>query len=140
VLFIKLRNKLWPVTPDFHGRISVVFDGSTGTMPDTEPNQAAFGKPSARTGQAAFPQVRLMSLLAVAPRQLLDVALAPYRGKGTGERAMVTDILTRVKCTGLLFLLDAGLYAFASLWKLYREIGQSCLHGASTSRLLQYIE
>lgn len=124
VLFIKLRNKLWPVTPDFHGRISVAFDGSTGSMPDTEANRAAFGKPSARTGSAAFPQVRLMGLLAIAQRQLVDLAFAPYRGKGTGERALVTEILTRLTCKGLLFLLDAGLYSFDGLWQIARQDGE----------------
>jgi hypothetical protein len=124
VLFIKLRNRLWPVAADFHGRISVAFDGSTGSMPDTESNQAAFGKPSARQGQAAFPQVRLMGLLAVAQRQLLDIAYAPYRGKGTGERALVTEILTRLVCQGLLFLLDAGLYSFEGLWQIDQQDGE----------------
>lgn len=124
VLFIKLRNKLWPVRADFHGRTSVAFDGSTGTMPDTEPNQSAFGKPSARKGQAAFPQVRLMGLLAVAQRQLLDIAYAPYRGKGTGERALVAEILTRLVCPGLLFLLDAGLYSFEGLWQIDQQGGE----------------
>lgn len=124
VLFIKLRNKLWPVTADFHGRVSVAFDGSTGSMPDTEANRTAFGKPSARKGQAAFPQVRLMGLLAVAQRQLLDIAYAPYRGKGTGERALVAEILTRLVCKGLLFLLDAGLYAFEGLWQIAHQGGE----------------
>lgn len=124
VLFTKLRNKLWPVMADFHGRISVAFDGSTGTLPDTEPNRATFGKPSARKGQAAFPQVRLMGLLAVAQRRLLDVAWAPYRGKGTGERALVAEILTRLVGTELLFLLDAGLYSFEGLWQIDQQGGE----------------
>jgi len=124
VLFIKLVNALQPVTADFHGRISVAFDGSTGTMPDTEPNRTAFGKPSARKGQAAFPQVRLMGLLAVAQRRLLDVAFAPYRGKGTGERALVAEILTRLVCKGLLFLLDTGLYSLEGLWQIDQQGGE----------------
>ena len=123
VLFIKLRNKLRPVQPDFHGRTSVAFDGSTGSMPDTEPNRSAFGKPSARKGQAAFPQVRLMGLLAVAQRQLLDIAFAPYRGKGSGERALMTEILARLACQGLLFLLDAGLYSFETMWRMDQKKG-----------------
>lgn len=124
VLFIKLRNKLWPLTPDFHGRISVAFDGSTGSMPDTEANRSAFGKPGARTGQAAFPQLRLMGLLSIAQRHLLDIAYAPYRGKGTGERALVTEILSRLVCKGLLFLLDAGLYSFEGLWQIACQEGE----------------
>ena len=123
VLWTKLVASFQPLPPDFHGRITVIFDGSTGTMPDTEPNRVAFGKPSARRGSAAFPQLRLMGLLAVAHRRLIDLAFAPYRGKGTGERALVQEILKRLPCRGLLFLMDAGLYAFAVLDDLLQHEG-----------------
>lgn len=118
VLWAKLVASFQPLPADFHGLTSVIFDGSTGTMPDTAANQAAFGKPSARTGVAAFPQVRLMGLLAVAHRRLVDIAFAPYTGKGTGERALLRTILRRLTGTGLLFLMDAGLYAFNILWDI----------------------
>jgi len=92
-------------------------------MPDTEANRAAFGKPKAGTGTAAFPQVRLMGLLAVARRQLLDIAFAPYTGKSTGERAWMRTILARFTCRGLLFLMDAGLFAFDVLWDITQKGG-----------------
>ena len=123
VLFAKLAASFQPLPADFHGRISVIFDGTTGTMPDTEPNRVEFGKPSARKGSAAFPQVRLMTLLAVAHRRLLEVAFAPYTGKGTGERALVRAILARLTCTELLFLMDAGLYALDVLWRIVQSGG-----------------
>ena len=127
VLWTKLVASFQPLSADFHGRISVIFDGSTGTMPDTEPNQTAFGKPSARTGKAAFPQVRLMGLLAVAHRRLVDLAFAPYTGKGTGERTLMREILARLTCTGLLFLMDAGLYAFDVIWLITHKQGDFIL-------------
>jgi hypothetical protein len=123
VLWNKLVASFRPLPADFHGLISAIFDGSTGTMPDTEANRTAFGKPKARTGTAAFPQVRLMGLLAVARRQLLDVAFAPYTGKSTGERALMRTILARQVCRGLLFLMDAGLYAFDVLWDITQKGG-----------------
>ena len=121
VLLDKLVAAAPPLTPDFHGRVTAVFDGSTGTMPDTEANVAAFGKPKARKNQAAFPQVRLMALLAVSARYILDVAFAPYIGKGTGERALLLKILGRLARTGLLLLLDAGLYSFDILWAISQQ-------------------
>jgi Transposase DDE domain/Insertion element 4 transposase N-terminal len=127
VLWIKLVASFQPLPADFHGLISVIFDGSTGTMPDTEANRAAFGKPSARTGMAAFPQVRLMGLLAVAQRRLIDIAFAPYTGKSTGERALMRTILARWACPGLLFLMDAGLHAFDVLWDITQKGGQVIL-------------
>ena len=70
-------SRPWPT--DFHGLTSVIFDGSTGTMPDTEANPATFGKPSARTGMAVFPQVRLTPALACGKCELA--------GRGTAAAA-----------------------------------------------------
>jgi hypothetical protein len=120
-LFYKLTISLWPIEPDFHGYVSAAFDGSTGTMPDTEWNVNEFHKPKSRSGNAAFPQMRMMTLMALPVRLMLDVAYAPYTGKGTGERSLVREILSRPVCKGLLFLLDAGLYSF----DIVLEIDQS---------------
>jgi hypothetical protein len=117
-LFYKLTTCLWPIEPDFHGLVSAAFDGSTGTMPDTEWNTNKFHKPKSRSGNAAFPQMRMMALMVLPVRLMLDVAYAPYTGKGTGERSLVREILGRLVCKGLLFLLDAGLYAFDILWDI----------------------
>jgi hypothetical protein len=118
VLFAKLRGSFQKLESDFHGWISVAFDGSTGTMPDTEANVVAFHKPKSGRGTAAFPQLRMMTLMALSVRLLLDIAYAPYCGKGTGERALVREILAQLDLSKLLFLLDAGLYAFDILWDM----------------------
>lgn len=123
-LFVKQVASYPLPSGDFHGRVSAAFDGSTGTMPDTEENRAAFGKPSARKGTAAFPQVRLMALLAVGQRRLMELAWSPYRGKGTGERALMMEIAGRIVCQGLLFLLDAGLFSFELLKHIQDRHGE----------------
>ena len=87
-------------------------------MPDTDANVAAFHKPRSGRGTAAFPQLRMMTLMALSVRLLLDIAYAPYCGKGTGERALVREILGTLDRSGLLFLLDAGLYAVDILWNI----------------------
>jgi hypothetical protein len=127
VLWEKLRASSQALPTDFHELTSVIFDGTTGAMPDNEANRAAFGKPHARRGTAAFPQVRLMGLLAVAQRRLVDLTFAPYTGQGTGERALMRTLLTRLTCRGLLFLMDAGLYAFDVLWAITQQGGQIIL-------------
>jgi hypothetical protein len=57
-------------------------------------------------------------LLALSVRLVLAVAYGAYVGKGTGERALLRQILGRVVRQGLLFLLDAGLYAFEVIWAI----------------------
>jgi hypothetical protein len=117
-LFARLTRSFQKLEPDFHNWISVAFDGSTGTMPDSEANVAAFHKPRSGRGTAAFPQLRMMTLLALSVRLILDIAYAPYCGKGTGERALVRELLAKLERSWLLFLLDAGLYAFDILWEI----------------------
>ena len=124
LLFHKLAAAIWPIAPDFHlpaqasGLVSVAFDGSTGTMPDTRPNRDQFGRLSSRSGYAAFPQMRMMVLMALSVRIIFDLAYAPYAGKGTGERSLVMQILKRLTRKGLLLLLDAGLYSFDIAWEI----------------------
>ena len=117
-LFLLLRKQHPSVSPDFHGRTTGAFDGGTGTMPDTVSNRTTWGKPGSSRRPAAFPQMRYMGLLVVATRTLWDVAYAPYRGKGTGERALMHRILARLGDLVLLLLIDAGLYSFKMVWTL----------------------
>jgi hypothetical protein len=120
-VFAKLRSQHPPLKADFYGRISGVFDGSFGSMPDTPSNRAVWGVPGSSRGTAAFPQMRWMALLLVGTRTLWDVASAPYRGKGTGERALMQTIVDRLGTLVLLLLLDAGLYSFEMVWTLQQQ-------------------
>jgi hypothetical protein len=45
-----------------------------------------FGKPSSEKGSAAFPQLRIVALLSLQLRSILDVAYGPYLGKGTFDK------------------------------------------------------
>jgi hypothetical protein len=120
-LLAKLHGPHGTLSPDFHGRISGAFDGSTGTMPDTPSNRHAWGKPGSRGRAAAFPQLRFMSLLILSTRTIWDLACAPYRGKRTGERALMRRILARLGDVVLLVFLDAGLYSFEMVWTLQQH-------------------
>ena len=139
VLFYKLTAAFQPVAPDFHGLVSVAFDGTTGTMPDTAGNAEKFHKPSSRSGKAAFPQMRMVTLMILSVRLMLDVAHAPYKGKGTGERSLVRQLLKRVVRQGLLFLLDAGLYSFDIVWEI-DQAGQKFIVRAPRNLKLKPIQ
>lgn len=103
--------------------VSYIFDGTTGSMPDTDENRDYFHKPSSQKGQAGFPLVRIMALLAYPVRLVVKVAYAPYSGKGTGERTLVMQILESVALKDALFLLDAGLYSFKLIYTILQKDG-----------------
>lgn len=100
-----------PLMPDFHGFTSLAIDGTGLTMPDTPQNRECFGKPGTNRGTPAFPQIRLVGLLAVATQALFDFAFAPYRGEGTGELALGKELVLKNGAPGTLFLLDRGFCA-----------------------------
>ena len=121
--FEKFTKKHYELTPDFHGRNTVIFDGVTGTLPDTQSNTEAFCKPSNKKGSAAFPKISVVALMSLTLRCILGFAFGPYKGAGTGERALMYQILDKFKEKGLLFLLDAGLYSF-ELLELFKDTHQ----------------
>lgn len=126
-LFAKRSGSLPELEPDFYGRITCIFDGSTGTMPDSAANVEAFGQTQNQTGAGAFPQLRMMALVVLSLRVVLDVAYAPYQGKGTGERTLMMQLLKPTGHRGLLYLMDAGLYSFELMWQIHQEQKQDFL-------------
>ena len=109
------------LVPDFHGLTTLLFDGSSMNMPDTEKNSAAFGKHTTQHGAAGFPQLRLVALLVGATHFVLDQAFAACRGKGTGEHSLMREILQRMPWRQWLLLVDIGLYSFALIWTVQQR-------------------
>jgi hypothetical protein len=106
-----------------------VVDGTTVSMPDTPANQKAY--PQARTQRpgVGFPIARLVTLFSLASGAVLDMAVGPYRGKGTGERSLLRPLLERLQPNTVL-LGDCG---FCSYWMFAQLInrdmyGVFCLH------------
>jgi len=89
-----------------------MFDGTSMTAPDTESNRQKFGKHKAGRGYGAFPQIRAVALMTLFARRIIDIAYAPYKGKKTGERTLMFEILKRCSKNDSLFLFDAGFYSF----------------------------
>ena len=139
-LFTKLRGSLPELEADFYGRITCIFDGSTGTMPDSVRNVAAFGQTQNQTGAGAFPQLRMMALMVLSLRVVLDVAYAPYCGKGSGERTLMMQLLKRTAHRGLLYLMDAGLYSFELVWQIHQVQKQDFLAKISSKVKPKFIK
>jgi hypothetical protein len=70
------------------GRSVTLVDGTTASMPDSLPNQKEYPQSNTQGIGLGFPLVRLVALISLATGVVRDLALGPYRGKGTGETAL----------------------------------------------------
>lgn len=81
------RRWLW------HGRHVKLVDGSTVSMPDTQPNQDVYPQQAAQEEGLGFPIARIVVLLSLATGMVSDMAIGPYKGKETGEPALFRQLL-----------------------------------------------
>lgn len=72
-------------------------DGSTLTMPDTQENQAAYPQMKSQKVGVGFPIMRIVALIDYTTGVLLDVAMGPYKGKKTGEHALLRQLMPSIK-------------------------------------------
>ena len=76
-----------------NGRTVKVVDGSTSFLADTAENRAEFPLQDPKRAGLSFPMVRLLVIFSLAVGTAVEYAVTPYRGKGTGELAMLTRLL-----------------------------------------------
>jgi hypothetical protein len=75
-------------------RHAKLVDGFTFTMPDTPQNRAAYPLPQSQKQGVGLPIARAAVILSLASACALDLALAPYAGKQTGETALLRQLLS----------------------------------------------
>ena len=68
-------------------------DGFTLTMPDTPKNQQAFPQQKAQKPGVGLPIARTVAITSLATACVLDLELGPYKGKETGESALLRSML-----------------------------------------------
>jgi Insertion element 4 transposase N-terminal/Transposase DDE domain len=127
------------------GLLVVAVDGTTVSAWDSPAGAAAFGKPAAARacrrpaggpsragreqaagpGEAAYPQLRLVTVAACGTRALLDAAFGPVRGKQTGEQALARGLLGSLR-PGMLLLADKNFYGY-QLWTAAAATGADLL-------------
>ena len=81
----------------WNGRSVFIFDGSTVSMPDTPLNQAMYPQPPKQKPGLGFPLARIGVLLSLATGACHNLAIAPYRGKGTGETSLFRQMYETLK-------------------------------------------
>lgn len=98
------------------GRHVKVVDGSTVNMSDTPENQAAYPHSRSQIPGVGFPIVRVVAIFSLATAAVLDAAMAPMRGKKTGETTLFRR-LRAVLNVGDVLLAD-------SLFSGYRDLAE----------------
>lgn len=76
----------------WQGRRVKLVDGTTVSMADTPANQAEYPQPSSQEPGLGFPIARLVVVFCLASGTVIDAALGKYRGKRTGENALVRSL------------------------------------------------
>jgi hypothetical protein len=115
----------------------VSVDGSTSDVPDSEPSDEHFGRPSNQSRDGAFAQVRWLAAAESGTGSLLGASIGPYRDS---EQALARDLLEQ-GCfgPGMLVLADRKFLS----WALAREFlatGAHILWRASASFALKPVK
>ena len=90
----------------WNGRNVFIADGSHVSMPDTPENQASYPQPPTQKAGIGFPLARVAVLLSLATGACHDLAIAPYKGKGTGETTLLREMYDSLQ-PGDVVLADA---------------------------------
>ena len=57
-------------------------------VPGTEENQSRYPQPSSQAEGVGFPQMRLAGVVCLSIGAVLDAAMGPHAGKGSGELSL----------------------------------------------------
>ncbi|GIW96698.1 MAG: hypothetical protein KatS3mg111_0031 [Pirellulaceae bacterium] len=77
----------------FRGRHAKLVDGATFMMADTAANQAAYPQNPAQQPGIGFPIARFVTVISLATACVIDAAMTKYKGKQTGETALLRQLL-----------------------------------------------
>lgn len=82
-----------PAAWTWQGRPIKLIDGTTVSMPDTPENQQCFPQQSSQKSGLGFPTARLVAIMDLSSGAILNTAMGPVKGKGTGEHALLREML-----------------------------------------------
>lgn len=115
----------------------VAFDGTTFTVPDTEENDAQFGRPGSGRGdgKGAYPQAQAACLVELGTHAVFDARLEPYR---VSETTLIEEMFTALR-PGMLALVDRGIYSFQR-WTIAAATGADLLWRVPSNLILRPVE
>ena len=107
------------------GRHAKLVDGFTFTMPDTEKNQAEFPHPKNQTRGVGLPIARSVVVLSLATAMVIDIVLAPYQGKQTGETALFRQLMSSLTAQDVM-VFDRYYCSFMMIAQLLNRKVDTC--------------
>jgi len=75
----------------WHGREVKIADGTILSMPDTPANRREYPQSGNQKEGCGFPLIRLVCLFSLSTGAVINYATAPYKGKETGETALLRE-------------------------------------------------
>ena len=110
LLFARLAGPLaGPGTPGAFafGRLLAALDGTVLDVPASPANLAAFGPPPTGGGHGAFPQVRVITLVACGTHGIIDAVFRGRCARASSEQDLARKIAARGRCgPGMLVIAD----------------------------------
>jgi len=78
----------------FKGMHAKLIDGFTFTMPDTAKNQREYPQQKRQKPGVGLPIARVVTVVSLATACVVDAAIGPFKGKLTGESALLRSIMS----------------------------------------------
>jgi hypothetical protein len=102
-----------------------LIDGFTFTMPDTPENQAQYPQAKTQKPGCGQPIARAVAILSLATACVMDLAMGPYKGKETGESALLRTMLPSLG-EGDIAVMDRYYCSFMMIALLLLQGTQTC--------------
>jgi hypothetical protein len=102
-----------------------LIDGFTFTMPDTPKNQARYPHPKTQKSGVGLPIARAVAIVSLATACVMDLAMGPYKGKETGESALLRSMLASL-AMGDIAVMDRYYCSFMMIALLLAQGTQTC--------------
>jgi hypothetical protein len=98
----------------------MAIDGTTIDVADTPENERAFGRPTTRRGEGAFPQIRVLALIETGTHVISDAVIRPF---GTGEVPTALRLLRSIG-PGMLLVWDRGFHSYEMVQTTVKQQAQ----------------
>ena len=111
-------------------------DGFTATMPDTEKNRAKFPQHGKQAEGCGFPIMRVCVVVSLATAMAVDAAFSEYKGKETGESALLRKMLSSFQ-SGEIAVFDRYCCSYMMI-ALFQQVGVHVCTRINAKRIVDF--